>query len=440
MLLAALGCGCPTGRGPAPTDGDGGPDPASDAADDAAFEIDDVPADAHDAAAQDGLADGAADTQDDCEYVGVQVECDPWTPDYVPPPEWEPPVVDCGPGCRQVSWGAYRVSVWDRRAVLMRGRIIFAVDLDSLEHRQVLCEYAPVPVPPLRNVSRDVVYDVGLAEGGAGILYARWVRIPDSATCDWLTEIRIASWDSGVNGLLQTVRLTNPAIAETTCQAGDVDAVEAFGATGAYIMVAPDCWSYLFGIDLETGAVRRYDGSPGGLFISNVWAGKVALATPGEVYLVDLETGARTNLSNHPADQTLPWLHQDRVVWADFRHAPRGFGYSRWFDVYWHDTATGESRRATSGTTAMFSPRIFGGFVVWTDVRDSTNLGDTYPDADVWMYDIRTGEERQVTELPGTEYDLQLWAERVYFRWRRPGVIRVMDEALCECPLPGGGI
>jgi hypothetical protein len=73
--------------------------------------------------------------------------------------------------------------------------------------------------------------------------------------------------------------------------------------------------------------------TPGGLFISNVWENRVALATPGEVYLVDLDTGARTNLSNHPADQTEPALHEDRVAWKDFRHAAAGFGYSRVFDV-----------------------------------------------------------------------------------------------------------
>jgi hypothetical protein len=53
------------------------------------------------------------------------------------------------------------------------------------------------------------------------------------------------------------------------------------------------------------------------------------------------------------------------------------------------------------------------------------------------MFDFAAGEERQVTALPGTEYELQIWGNLVYFRWRPPGVIRTMDEALCECTLPG---
>ncbi len=439
-LLAVLVCGCPAPRTDAGNDVDDGRllDDIGEPADAVPDDFQDVDVDALTDAHDEGGDEASGDAPPDCDYVGVQAECDPWESEYVPPPEWEPPSVDCGPGCRQISWGAYRFSVWGRRAVLMRDRRLFAVDLDTLEHRQVACTYSPIPVPPLDNVSREVVYDIAIAIRGADLFYARWVRVPDSQLCDWLTEFRAIAWDSGANTLLHVVGFPNPAIADPGCEAGDVDQVAAFDAHGAFVMIDTDCHAYLFGIDLTTGAVRRYEGTPGGLFISNVWNAKIALATPGEVYLVDLDTGVRTNLSNDPADQTLPALYENVVVWEDFRHAPAGFGFSPVFDVYLHDTSTGESRRVTSDTTARFPPRVFRDAVVWSDVRDSTSPSDRYPEADVWMFDMATGEERQVTALPGTEYDLQLWDGLVYFRWRRPGVIRTMDEALCECPLPTG--
>ncbi len=438
LFLALLACGCPSAR----------PDGRPDADDISAEDAESTPTD--DSSGTDGEADSfdadigldatdedAVGDAGDCEYLGVQVECDPWTPDYEPPPGWEPPVVDCGPGCRQVSWGAYRFSVWDRRAVMMRDRRILALNLDTLEHQPLYCEHAPIEVPRVGAVWPDLVAALSISAGGESTVYSRDLTVPGEVGCDDVAEFRLADQTLGSDRLLVEFRAPSEPLPGAGCSGLDVDQLEAFGTRGAFVMRDADCWTYLFALDLTTGAVRRYDGSPGGLFISNVWEDQVALATPGEVYLVDLDTGVRTNLSDDPADQTLPALHEHRVAWEEFRHAAAGFGHSPVFDVYVHDLATGEDRRVTSDTTARYPPRIFGNAVVWSDVRAAPDPTARYPEADVWMRDLVSGEERQVTALPGTEYEVQLWGNLVYFRWRPPGVIRTMDEGLCECPVPG---
>jgi beta propeller repeat protein len=87
-------------------------------------------------------------------------------------------------------------------------------------------------------------------------------------------------------------------------------------------------------------------------------------------------------------DQLDPWVHQDRVVWQDFRDAGPG-------EIYLKNLKTGDVRRITHDSGGQYHPVIYEQWIVWADNRNGQ--------FDLYGYNLLRGMEIQLTATPENE-------------------------------------
>ncbi|TEB10761.1 hypothetical protein [Pelotomaculum propionicicum] len=141
-----------------------------------------------------------------------------------------------------------------------------------------------------------------------------------------------------------------------------------------------------------------------------------------DIFLYNLETREKKQLTYNPAAQRNPRIWQHYVVWEDNRHDTTDDYYGIW-NVYLYDLKSGKETRITRGEYDHTHPRIRDGKIVWRDNRNNTNIRfrgcENCPDYnwDIYFYDISTGKEQAVATGPTMECDpdvsgdLVVWAE-----------------------------
>jgi TolB protein len=100
-----------------------------------------------------------------------------------------------------------------------------------------------------------------------------------------------------------------------------------------------------------------------------------------------------------------------------------------------YDFATDELKRITDGKWVQMYPAISGDRIVWQDYRacDYPNNQSDFSNVDVWMYDLKTGKEYQITTLEGSETEVQISGDKLFYRrWTRtdPNVFAVFVQDL----------
>ncbi|MBI4837631.1 MAG: fibronectin type III domain-containing protein [Nitrospirae bacterium] len=109
----------------------------------------------------------------------------------------------------------------------------------------------------------------------------------------------------------------------------------------------------------------------------------------------------------NPADQYIPSISGNRVVWEDYRNGDS--------DIYMYDISTGVETRVISDSSDQYAPSISGDRIVWTDYRNGNS--------DIYMYDISTGVETQITRdaadqwLPAISGDSVIWLDNRNVNW-----------------------
>ncbi len=99
-----------------------------------------------------------------------------------------------------------------------------------------------------------------------------------------------------------------------------------------------------------------------------------------DICLFDLSTGVTTALTDDPADQWMPVVHGEHVVWYDARSGST--------DICLYDIETGSETFLSCSPVTRWKPSLSERYVVW---EESTGNGD------IRLYDIRSGERRQIT-------------------------------------------
>ena len=112
-----------------------------------------------------------------------------------------------------------------------------------------------------------------------------------------------------------------------------------------------------------------------------------------DIYLYDFTTGEELVLDDSGANNTMPDIHGDRVVWRDFDDEGRTA-------IRLYDIDTGEKRTlASPSLSGVDRPLVSGDYVVWTvgwpcDVFDTQSIDGS---TGAFAHDLRTGEVKQLS-------------------------------------------
>ncbi len=145
---------------------------------------------------------------------------------------------------------------------------------------------------------------------------------------------------------------------------------------------------------------------------------------PTDIYAYQISTGQTWNLSNHERDQLSPRIDNGRVVWLDYRNGGGGYwGSQENADVYLYDLAEEKLVRITDKPWIQAYPDISGDRIVWQDNRANKDPNDKYDfsNVDIWMYDMSSGKEYQITDHDGAETYPQIIGDKVFYYHRPPG-------------------
>ena len=112
-----------------------------------------------------------------------------------------------------------------------------------------------------------------------------------------------------------------------------------------------------------------------------------------DIYLYDFATGEELVLNESGANNTMPDIHGDRVVWRDFDDEGRTA-------IRLYDIDTGEQRTlASPSLSGVDRPLVSGDYVAWTvgwpcDVFDTQSIDGS---TGAFAHDLRTDEVKQLS-------------------------------------------
>ncbi len=169
----------------------------------------------------------------------------------------------------------------------------------------------------------------------------------------------------------------------------------------------------------------------GHVLIDNAYGGQNSLFGDTLVFWAWEENGARENIRGYDFAsgelfyvtdddeyQFVPRIHKRRVVWMDLRLGESDT-LGNWENgaIFMKDLDSGEVTQITDGEALASYPDIHDDIVVWMDWRDCTypnNKNDTSA-VEIWGHNIATGVTAQITDLP--EYPKgypRVWGDKVY--------------------------
>ena len=125
----------------------------------------------------------------------------------------------------------------------------------------------------------------------------------------------------------------------------------------------------------------------------------------GELWLINIRTGALSQLTDDGHQKHGAVLSADHVAWTDQRRMIQLTGYSAPIfskDVFVRNRHTGEERRITDAPASRHGLRLSGARLVWQDNRNGL-LEDRRWDFDIYAYDLEHDLEIPVAVTPGRE-------------------------------------
>ena len=126
-----------------------------------------------------------------------------------------------------------------------------------------------------------------------------------------------------------------------------------------------------------------------------------------DIYMLDLSTEQKIQITDHEGNQTAPVVYGDRIAWTDYRNDIYG-------DIYMFNLLTGrETAIAAIPGTTQAGPSIWGNKIVWMDGRN-----DNYR-YDIYLYNIATATEFQITANEKMQYGPDIYGHKVvWIDWR----------------------
>ncbi len=328
--------------------------------------------------------------------------------------------IDCGPGCRQVSFAQGQLwsgeyDVWgDWLVMATRYELdidheytrIVMVNLENLDHYLVDEENFKLDDRP-GNLHLDLFQN--------RIIFQSKVNLP---TADYDIDLLV------YGGTATSFSFSRQLVFEYIYPieyGGGMQSMDSWGDLVAWSDYRGSP-SVIAVLDLATREECLVTGRGYGTGNPAVWDGKVVFHEGSlghfNVFVYDGATGDVRAITGPTGDQFGADIWQDRVVWTD-THGEGTMLDQFNSDVYMHDLTTGETTAICTDPAMQPAPvSIFGDKVVWIDCRHDLEHADDcgYSDrTEIYMYDIATGTETRLTDLPTKKNHPKVYENRVYF-------------------------
>ena len=144
----------------------------------------------------------------------------------------------------------------------------------------------------------------------------------------------------------------------------------------------------------------------------------VATGPDGEVYLLNISTREKRQLTDDGHPKRWPIISGNYVAWTDQRRQieipdRNSVRPALTFadDIFVLDLATGEQRRITEAPANRYGLGISGHRLVWSDTRNE--LEERYFDFDIYAYDLETDREIPVAVRRGSQRSPVIYGDTV---------------------------
>jgi beta propeller repeat protein len=323
------------------------------------------------------------------------------------------PGLACGPGCKQVTFGAdvsIRYEVKGDLLVYSGGGdmdpSVYLVDLK--QDKEWLVKKAKYPKKPgcfwVSTDGKRLAYDCDDWEDPKQPYHIIALHIFDPQT-SVESDARCLTMVHDKSGVPDYLSLGETGIAMNMSLTSS-SSVDAF--------------FHRFSDGSLTNLTKKY----GGVWHTNMSGSRIVWTeaiTTTQIVLHDTVSGTRKVLDPTGKAQFVPRIEGDKVVWIDHRNAPGDMWNQTNSDIYLHDLATGKTEAVTTHPARQDFPDVWGDWVVWQDWRNNPNPTPQsgFKNADIFARNMKTmkvNEELQVTSFPGQEVRPKIDAERVFYQ------------------------
>jgi hypothetical protein len=180
-----------------------------------------------------------------------------------------------------------------------------------------------------------------------------------------------------------------------------------------------DTFLYRFSNASFTNLSKKYGGAIAPHMSGHriVWAEEINKAA--QIVLYDTIAETKKVLDPTGKNQYLARIEGNKVVWMDNRNSPGDFVSPGNSDIYMHDLDTGKTVAVTTHSAEQDLPDVWGDWVVWLDWRRNPNptpgMSSKAVESDIYARNMKTGKEIQITNFKGMELRPRIDEGRVFF-------------------------
>jgi beta propeller repeat protein len=139
---------------------------------------------------------------------------------------------------------------------------------------------------------------------------------------------------------------------------------------------------------------------------------------PTKITGYDFSKQQFSEIASGEKDTQDPRIHGTKVVYQDLRYGDSDImGSWEHGVVFVYDLETKERKQITNQDWISAYPDVYGDIVVWADYRDSANPNDknSLSGVEIWGYNLETKQEFQITNLPGrSKTTPRIWEDKVF--------------------------
>jgi beta propeller repeat protein len=132
--------------------------------------------------------------------------------------------------------------------------------------------------------------------------------------------------------------------------------------------------------------------------------------TNEDIFMLDIESNAETQITTNPEQQTGPDIFGDYVVWNDWRY----FDEDDVGDNYLYSLKSKKEIKMTSDRDVSY-PKVSDKYVVYIENRKHESFFDDQriSDDEIFVYNINDKSEFQLTLASGAKYSIEIWGSKI---------------------------
>ncbi|MCK5795740.1 MAG: hypothetical protein KAI47_01045, partial [Deltaproteobacteria bacterium] len=325
--------------------------------------------------------------------------------------------MDCGPACKQLTWGAPASRLYAVSGDLLTyvnmlsggGFRIYYVDLKADKEYQLhknwpnLTEGCSIVATDGQQIATSCVR-AGLGNSGFQAQWLRSLTLYDPATHIARDLLCLERKLSAKSCFPDLIALNNSGITLKI-------SLGACGFGSAYHL--PFGGSQLQDLAGQKGGVGHVRGA--GDIV--VWMQSAPGWGAYQIVAYNLKTHQAKRISPTTKNQWMPQVSGDKIVWVDGRNEPKNSDWisPRNSDIYVHDLKTGETEPVLLHPARQAWPDVWGDWVVWQDYRKTPSLfGGS--EVDIYAKNLKTGKIYQITDRPGSDAYPRVDHDRIFYR------------------------